>query len=214
MRSIRLTVLWTSDMLFTLEVNELSMLDFIHHLPHGLANFFLFFSHFECVIPIILLGLVFRPQVFFQTACLVLIDIVVNVALKGTFKVPLSPILNKIGYAFPSGHMQFATVFYGWLAFNFSWPWLRVIIFVLLFGIGCGLIHYDYHNFLDVTAGIIFGLLLIYLFYVSQAIWFWLLFASFCMLYNAFVYTEIPMHAQIAYDLFVIITTMKRAEKK
>ncbi|KTD64344.1 phosphatase PAP2 family protein [Legionella spiritensis] len=129
--------------------------------PDIAADFFLAFSHLPILLLIVVSGFLFISRaLFFQTACLAAFDIMVNVALKGFFKVPLAPALGP-GFAFPSGHMQLATVFYLWLALYIPlWPW-RIAVALLLAGIGAGLIHYDYHSLQDVLAGLACGLLLL-----------------------------------------------------
>jgi undecaprenyl-diphosphatase len=182
-----------------------------------LANFFLFFSHITLILPLMILGfLKVSRRIFFQASCLCALDLVVNVALKGTFKIPLSPTLHKIGYAFPSGHMQLSVVFYGWLASRFLfWPF-RVIVMMVLLGIAFGLIHYDYHNVFDVVGGVFFGLALLCAFQYSlrhatiYTPWAWMIFASSLMLYNATQYAIIPVHAWHAYGALLGFIGLER----
>lgn len=47
-----------------------------------------------------------NKKIFYHAACLVFLAILLNVALKSTFQVPLSAALGKTGFAFPSGHMM------------------------------------------------------------------------------------------------------------
>ena len=101
---------------------------------------------------------------FFQTVSFVLFAVINNMVLKTLFTIPLEPYLHHAGYAFPSGHMQFATVFYTWLAL-YSVSWLsRVFLALLLIGIGFGLVHYGYHSIDDVLAGLTVGLVLVMLY--------------------------------------------------
>ncbi|KTD31517.1 phosphatase PAP2 family protein [Legionella israelensis] len=170
-----------------------------------LADFFLTFSQLTAICFISLTGFLFiNRKLFFQAASLGAFDIIVNVALKGTFKVPL-PVEIGSGYAFPSGHMQFATVFYLWLILSYSfWPF-RVITAILLTGIGAGLIHYGYHNLYEVSGGLFFGILLIAFYryllkkFHAHTLRLLLMVACFLMLYNAFIYTLIPSHAWSAF---------------
>lgn len=190
-------------------------------MPSLVADCFLLFSHFELLVSILLIGFMFiNRALFFQTACLALLDLMVNVALKGTFKVPLSPLLHKIGYAFPSGHMQLAMVFYGWLALHLRYSFFRVITLLILIGVGAGLIHYDYHNLLEVSGGCLFGVLLIACFqwllsYCKQkTAWVLFLAATLCMGYNVWIYTAIPRHAIIAYIVLTILLIIERIVSK
>jgi len=175
-------------------------------MPNLLADFFLTFSDLSVILAIVLLGFVFVSRsIFIKLACLAAFDIVVNVALKGTFKVPLSPTLHKIGYAFPSGHMQLSTVFYVWLLMQRPLKSLHLLIAILLMGIAAGLIHYDYHNGYDVLGGFVGGLLLISLYRFTllkfPEQWPWIIggTASLLMLYNDWIYQPIPSYAWVSY---------------
>lgn len=182
-------------------------------MPNILADFFLTFSDLSVIFAILLIGFIFvsRP-VFIKLACLSAFDIIVNVALKGTFKVPLAASLHKIGYAFPSGHMQLSTVFYVWLLMQRPLKSLHLLIAVILIGIAGGLIHYDYHNGYDVLGGFVCGLLLIslyrYILTLYPEKWPWIIggMATVLMLYNFIVYQPIPTYAWTSYlTLWVFI---------
>lgn len=183
----------------------------------AIADFFLFFSHFEALLSILLLILLRKnKKLFFQTICISSFNIVLNVALKGTFKVPLNASLAKIGYAFPSGHMQLSSVFYLWLALQIDSKFLRLIIAPLLLGIASGLIHFNYHNLEDVLAGFVVGLLLIasYDFTLKKsALWAAILLlslSSLLMIYNYLIYAMIPIHAIYAYCVLLVCIFIER----
>lgn len=138
----------------------------------GIANSFLFFSNSHFIIPFLILSFIwFERSIFYHAIILVLLSILVNVALKVSFQIPLAPFLNKKGFAFPSGHMQLATVLYCWLAYELKQKWFSLLIIGMLSGIGCSLIYYGYHNFYDVIAGVFFALLLLsgYLVLIKKA---------------------------------------------
>jgi membrane-associated phospholipid phosphatase len=103
---------------------------------------------------------------FFQTISFVLFAVITNMALKTLFSIHLEPYLHHAGYAFPSGHMQFATTFYTWLAlYSASASWIkRSFVALLLAGVGTGLVRYGYHSIDDVLAGLIVGLVLVLLY--------------------------------------------------
>ncbi|WP_133139777.1 phosphatase PAP2 family protein [Legionella genomosp. 1] len=174
-------------------------------LHDSLADVFLSFSQLNVLLIIALAGffLISKP-LFFQTACLTAFDIVVNVALKGTFKVPLVAWLGK-GYAFPSGHMQLSTVFYLWLAWHTPSRPLKLLIAAILSAVGAGLMHYGYHNFYDILGGLLFGGILTTLYWYSSlkyAVympWILALSASLLMLYNKLQYDLIPNHCWLGY---------------
>jgi len=86
---------------------------------------------------------------------------ILNIILKNTFKVPLNPVLNIKGYAFPSGHMIAAVAFYGWFFTNIRHPLLRTVIVIILTGLGFTLIYNGYHYLIDIIGAIIFGIIVI-----------------------------------------------------
>jgi hypothetical protein len=171
------------------------------------ANLMLSFSHFSALLlfTVICLLVCGRRFLFIQTIYLVSLDIILNVALKGTFKIPLSPLLHKIGYAFPSGHMQVSTVFYTWWVFFIASRAYWLICCTILIGVGAGLIHFGYHNLNDVIAGLCFGggLTIGYKLLLSKdnahtALWLFII-PSFLMFYNAYIYLPLPAYALLAY---------------
>lgn len=85
----------------------------------------------------------------------------VNFSLKVTFQVPLLPTAGKVGFAFPSGHMQSSVVLYGWLLTKTKNIFYQVLIVGLLLSIGFSLVYKGYHDYADVLAGIFFGVILI-----------------------------------------------------
>lgn len=136
------------------------------YLLNYIANFFLLFSHPIFLIPIIIIGIYrYNRNIFIHTAFLLLISIIINKILKSWFAIPLSSVLNKEGYAFPSGHMQAAFIFYGWLFINIRNGLLRFIFITILCGIGFGLIHYGYHNYFDIIGAIGVGTIIQLIYY-------------------------------------------------
>ena len=134
-----------------------------------------------------------------------------------TFQVPLSPALHKVGFAFPSGHMQLATVLYGWLGLHIQNRSLQSLILVLLTGIGFGLVHFGYHTWFDVWGAVFFaGLILSFyqiLSYQKTPLLPWITasIATLAMLYITYQNT-IPMYAWIAYGSllsFIIMVPKK-----
>lgn len=187
----------------------------------NIANIFLPVAHIWTIFSLLLCLLLWVGRPFFmQSLCLVLLDMMVNVALKGTFKLPLNPSLHE-GYAFPSGHMQITTVFYGWLAFHVRSFTFRILMFILCVGEGFGLIHYDYHNLRDVMGGVVFAWLLILLYrgtlhlFKQATPWILICFATLCMLYNAGIYLKaIPPHAKQSYEFLLAVLLCERILSK
>lgn len=122
------------------------------------ANLFLKFSNIPVLLTIIITGLTFfKRRIFSQAVIILLFSIICNTLLKSYFKIPHSD--NQ--FAFPSGHMQSAVVFYGWLFINYHSMILRLLLLILLYGIGLSLMHFNYHNFIDIEGAIGFGLILL-----------------------------------------------------
>ena len=182
-------------------------------MPDILVELFLRFSSLDIVVLIVLAGfLLIDRRFFYQTSCLLTFNILLNVALKGTFKIPLSPALHVIGYAFPSGHMQLATVFYGWIALHWTRRSARLAIVVLLAGIGAGLMHFGYHTLSDVLAALVVGLGLIAVFQglltINAPAVPWILAICACLLlgYIRLIFYSIPQYCLISfYTLFALL---------
>ncbi len=182
-----------------------------------MADFCLIFSNLYVVIAGTILGYFLLSRViFFQAAILGAFDIIVNVWLKGLFKVPLNPYLHKLGYAFPSGHMQFSVVFYLWLMLCLRWRMLRIAGIAILLGIAVAMQHFGYHNLDDEMGGAMVGLsLVVFWYYVlanhANIMHFLLVFiSSSLMLANVFLYHVIPMHANIAYGILLSLIILER----
>ena len=134
-----------------------------------LAKGFLLFSHGVVLVPLLLTGFFTKGGFFMDSPTekgrtdwgnaivLVLFTMIFNQFLKSIFLVPLNPALGIHGYAFPSGHMQVATVFYGFLLQIYSQTLFRIILPLIIGGIGFGLIHEGYHNLIDVGGAFVFG---------------------------------------------------------
>jgi len=122
-----------------------------------LTQFFLAFSHPEVIIPLAILGYIWiERRVFFHAICLIMLSMIVNPALKSTFKVPLSPELAG-DFALPSGHMQLAVILYGWLALNYKNKAFRSSMAAVVCAVAFGLMQAGYHNALDIIAAIAAG---------------------------------------------------------
>ena len=172
----------------------------------NISRFFLTFSHDTIIIPLIIIGYIWiDKKVFFHGICLLLTSMLLNLALKITFQVPLAPSLGKEGFAFPSGHMQSSIVLYGWLLKSINKLIIKVLIAILLIGISWGLVHLGYHNYFDVLAAVFFGLLLIFIYSwflknFKESILFLilLLFSTLLMAYIGLLY-EIKEYSWLAY---------------
>lgn len=187
------------------------------------AQFFLIFANRYLIIPLILIGLVtINRRLFYEASCLALFSLLVNVALKVTFQVPLTLIAGHPGYALPSGHMQLATVFYGWLACHAykqsgtNRIALILLTLVVLTGIGWALTYKGYHSLSDVIAGAVCALILIRTWQPLRlsATWLLPLLATVALVYSAIRYTHLPRHAWMAYGLLMTFVVGERLSKK
>ncbi|GGI81695.1 phosphatase PAP2 family protein [Legionella impletisoli] len=184
------------------------------------ADVFLGFSHYLPVLLITIAGSMFYRKhglrLGFQTFCLIAFGIVLNVALKGTFKVPLSPKLSTVHYAFPSGHMQLSTLFYLWWLIYLPFWWYRIALLVIIPGIGAAMIHYEFHTLVDVMGGFVTGLLVVsgYYYMLKQDVkclpWVLIVIITILQIYNVFVYKLIPSHAWTMYYYFSVLVLLER----
>lgn len=138
-----------------------------------ISDAFLFFGHTPAI------GFFFSIIYWFSSKkegthllLLALISMILNAALKLYFKVPLKPhMADQNWYAFPSGHMQLVSVFYGrlfWL-YRQKYKGLWAII-PFLGGYGWALIDQNFHDYADVGAGFVAGVFLLALYQVSSRI--------------------------------------------
>lgn len=87
-----------------------------------------------------------------------LFSMVFNGYLKTYFAVPLPAELGD-GYAFPSGHMQMAFGFWGWMMVEFRHRMIQALCIFALAAVAIGLVGHGYHDWLDVWAAIGFGMI-------------------------------------------------------
>lgn len=172
-----------------------------------LSTIILKFSHQEIIIPLVIVGYIwFNRGVFYSAICLVLLSMLANVALKITFKVPLAPHLGKEGYAFPSGHMQLATVLYGWLIYKTPNNILRIGLSTLIILIGFSLVHAGYHDVKDILAAVVSAILLIGVYVIVQTkvskknfFYFPIIFALAALWYILAIQGTVPQHVWLAF---------------
>ncbi|NBX85090.1 MAG: hypothetical protein EBQ95_05725 [Gammaproteobacteria bacterium] len=132
-------------------------------MPQFIAEFFLFFSNIPCIFAFFLIGILSdKRNIFYWGGLFCLISICINYVLKISFKVPLPAELHD-GYAFPSGHMQMLTVFYGWLA-NHRLLRMHWFFPALVIGEAYGLVYFHYHTLLEAFAGFATGIFLLSMF--------------------------------------------------
>lgn len=209
----------------------------IHKAPAFLAKYMLVPSQPECLLFILFFLVVCRKcELAFKTLLFVAFCIVVNAALKVTFQVPSYATSAKGHFAFPSGHMQFSTVFYGWIIYHLRHDVLRrrihgnknenteckidsfktyllySLLMLILFIVGYGLVLAEYHSMDDVIAGWIVGTLLVCFIGAIELVIpryvpiFVTSIASACMIYIPFQYAPIPEHAWWAYGIVLLLS--------
>ena len=81
---------------------------------------------------------------------LLMISIIFNIILKHYFQVPLPPHLQSTSYAFPSGHMQSATVVYGYLFAYAHRSIVRCMAAMMPIGVAYALVYEGFHSMEDV----------------------------------------------------------------
>lgn len=91
---------------------------------------------------------------------ILLFSLIVSTFLKSFWKIPYQQ-ANFIGYAFPSGHMQAAIAFWGWLAWEFQKPKFFLFVLILFPCIAFALIHLGFHTLFDVSGAIVFQFLIL-----------------------------------------------------
>lgn len=183
----------------------------------NIASLFLFFTNEQFLIPFIIFGYLYIDRdIFYNATCLILIGTLFNTALKVTFQVPLAEILGKDGFAFPSGHMQAATAFFGWLALKSHAFKIRIFTIILLICIGLSLVHFQYHNYYDVLAAIFSASLLMYAYYQNLKIakpisqWIMIVSSSIFIAYIYFRVQRINSHVWIAYYILLSLIVFEK----
>lgn len=121
-----------------------------------IAKIGLFFSQPIVLASVVLVGFLNRHETIFgRTLLILLFTMIYNVFLKSVWQAPLPPPLE--GWAFPSGHMHSAVVFWGALAIQFKPFWFRALVVFMLCLCGYGLIYHGYHYPIDIAGAVGFG---------------------------------------------------------
>ncbi len=134
-----------------------------------IAKIGLFFSQPLTLFTIIVLGLLsFDRKIFARTLLLLLFTMIYNVYLKALWHMPLPAHME--GWAFPSGHMHGAFVFWGWLAVEYRKFWFSALVFLILCFVGYGLVYSGFHYPIDILGAAFFGSLSILGYYFLNKI--------------------------------------------
>lgn len=127
----------------------------------------LLFSQPPVLASVILIGFLnFNQNIFGRTLFILLFTMVYNVYLKSVWQIPLPPPLE--GFAFPSGHMHSAVVFWVALAIEFRRFWFSALVVFMLCLTGYGLIYQGYHYPIDIVGAVGFGSLTLLIYYFLQ----------------------------------------------
>lgn len=208
----------------------------IHKTPPFFAKCLLLPSQPEFLLLLLCILLVCRQgELAYKTLLFVACCVVVNVALKVTFQVPSHMTHAKGHFAFPSGHMQFSTVFYGWITYylhknsfqqrksaghawgaidNLKIYLLYSLLMLVLSSVGYGLVIAGYHSAIDVVGGWVVGTLLVSSFgwieikiprYVPLLV---ACIVTICMVYIPFQYLPVPKHAWRSYQIVIMLSVL------
>lgn len=99
-----------------------------------------------------------------EMICLMFLTMLYNSILKEVFKLPLPETCKANCYSFPSGHMNFQSVFYIWMIFANKNNLFRIVLFIFLGITGIAIVLAGYHFARDVIITPIFSLSFILLF--------------------------------------------------
>ncbi len=132
-----------------------------------IAKIGLFFNQPALMIAIIFVGFIcLNEKIYGRILFLLLFTTIYNVFLKSLFQVPLPQPLE--GWAFPSGHMHSAVVFWGSLALAYRKLWVFAVVTLILSLNGYGLVYSIYHYPIDIVGALGFGGLSLLITYYLQ----------------------------------------------
>lgn len=136
---------------------------------------------------------------YLRALFLMLISMLVNANLKVIFKMPLPEWLHSAGYAFPSGHMQVAVVFWGWLMYEFASLRNLLAGTVLLAGVGYWIVFFKYHSVFDICGAVPVGLAIVacYAYLIKKYSWLTLLHSA-----QIFLMLSIPLAIQLVPTIY------------
>ena len=130
-----------------------------------LADIFLQAAQFHTIVIILLIGIYFVDRKsFLKVLAYMLGSSFINVVLKSIFKVPLKSHIGKDWYAFPSGHAQSSTTFYGTIITSRKDTIVTAICCLIIAGICWALVERNYHDWIDVIAAVFVAIAVIIFF--------------------------------------------------
>lgn len=99
-----------------------------------------------------------------EMICLMFLTMLYNSILKELFKLPLPETCKANCYSFPSGHMNFQSIFYIWMIIKNRNNLFRMILLIFWIITGAAMVFAGYHFARDVIITPIFSLMFILLF--------------------------------------------------
>jgi|TARA_Y200000002_G_scaffold132646_1_gene109383 hypothetical protein len=122
-----------------------------------LSIFLLPSNEFFCFIFALFLLGTQRQKMAIGALQVALFIMVFNSFLKGIWQVPLPDTLNSSGWAFPSGHMHFATGFWIFLALSSRKSYALSIVFFMLASLAFSLHASGFHHISDLPLAFLLG---------------------------------------------------------
>ena len=130
-----------------------------------ISKFFLTFGRAEIILPLSILGYIFYDKNKWIRIIYIMLFATILVAyLKSIWQIPLEPWVKSDSWAFPSGHMFVACVFYIQISREMQKRWITNVVYIILLGVAYGLIQQRYHNISDVVGAVGFAILLLFLY--------------------------------------------------
>lgn len=105
-----------------------------------------------------------KSKQYKEMICLMFLTMLYNSILKEIFKLPLPETCKANCYSFPSGHMNFQSIFYIWMIIKNRNSLFRMILLIFWIITGAAMVFAGYHFARDVIITPIFSLMFILLF--------------------------------------------------
>lgn len=137
----------------------LPVIDFITAILEPCAPYILYAAKDPIVMAIIIGGYwLVNQKVFLRSLEVICFTLVIGFFLKCFWKAPLPPGVASKTWAFPSGHMLWACLFWGYLAFSQRRVWLRSFAVVFLAIYGCCIVIKGFHYPRDIWGAVGFAI--------------------------------------------------------
>ncbi len=124
----------------------------------------IFNTYFVMAISCILYIVSDKDKQYKEMICLMFLTMLYNSILKEIFKLPLPETCNATCYSFPSGHMNFLSIFYIWIILKNGNNLFRGFLLIFWLITGAAMVFAGYHFARDVIITPIFSIGFILLF--------------------------------------------------